>query len=143
MAEAKGFEPLIPFQVRQFSRLEPSTTRPRFLRFMINQRWQLLESRRSYPVTKHPPIPHTGFHMRSTHIAQACTSLLALTLLAAAKPPTHWQLGPFTRPTQAPVIPPDKSSPFHDPLRPTPVHWEALHTFNPAAIVRDGKIFVL
>jgi predicted GH43/DUF377 family glycosyl hydrolase len=86
--------------------------------------------------------------MRSPHIAQACTSLLALTLpaltlLAAAKPPTHWQLGPFTRPTQAPVIAPDKSSTFNDPLRPTPVHWEALHTFNPAAIVRDGKIFVL
>ena len=24
-----------------------------------------------------------------------------------------------------------------------PVQWEALHTFNPAAIVRDGKIYVL
>ena len=23
------------------------------------------------------------------------------------------------------------------------MHWEALHTFNPAAIVRDGKVFVL
>jgi predicted GH43/DUF377 family glycosyl hydrolase len=23
------------------------------------------------------------------------------------------------------------------------VHWEALHTFNPAAVVRDGKIYVL
>ena len=28
MAESEGFEPPIPFQVRQFSRLEPSTTRP-------------------------------------------------------------------------------------------------------------------
>ena len=24
-----------------------------------------------------------------------------------------------------------------------PVHWEALHTFNPAAMVRNGKIYVL
>ena len=24
-----------------------------------------------------------------------------------------------------------------------PVHWEALHTFNPAAIVRHGKVYVL
>jgi hypothetical protein len=28
MADGEGFEPPIPFQVRQFSRLEPSTTRP-------------------------------------------------------------------------------------------------------------------
>ena len=32
MAEEEGFEPPIPFQVRQFSRLEPSTTRPLFPR---------------------------------------------------------------------------------------------------------------
>src|SRR6266702_1958044 len=37
MAEEEGFEPPIPFQVRQFSRLEPSTTRPLFRTLMINQ----------------------------------------------------------------------------------------------------------
>ena len=36
MAEEEGFEPPIPFQVRQFSRLEPSTTRPLFRTTMIN-----------------------------------------------------------------------------------------------------------
>jgi predicted GH43/DUF377 family glycosyl hydrolase len=56
---------------------------------------------------------------------------------------TSWQLGPFTRPVAAPVITPDKSSLFDDPIRHVPVHWESLHTFNPAAIVRDGKVFVL
>lgn len=30
LEEAVGFEPTIPLQVCQFSRLEPSTTRPRF-----------------------------------------------------------------------------------------------------------------
>ena len=54
-----------------------------------------------------------------------------------------WQIGPFTRPVAAPVISPNKSSLFDDPIRHGPVHWESLHTFNPAAIVRDGKIFVL
>jgi predicted GH43/DUF377 family glycosyl hydrolase len=54
-----------------------------------------------------------------------------------------WTFGPFTRPVSAPVITPDKSALFDDPIRHAPVHWEALHTFNPAAIVRDGKIFVL
>jgi predicted GH43/DUF377 family glycosyl hydrolase len=54
-----------------------------------------------------------------------------------------WQIGPFTRPVAAPVISPNQSSLFDDPIRHGPVHWESLHTFNPAAIVRSGKIFVL
>jgi predicted GH43/DUF377 family glycosyl hydrolase len=41
------------------------------------------------------------------------------------------------------VITPDKSAVFQDPILGAPVHWEALHTFNPAAIVRDGKVYVL
>jgi hypothetical protein len=36
MAEEEGFEPPIPFRVRQFSRLEPSTTRPLFRSSIIN-----------------------------------------------------------------------------------------------------------
>ncbi|MBB5055502.1 putative GH43/DUF377 family glycosyl hydrolase [Granulicella aggregans] len=67
---------------------------------------------------------------------------LILTTSASSQSPL-WQLGPFTRPLSAPVISPDKSSTFHDPIRHEDVHWEALHTFNPAAIVRDGRIFVL
>ena len=42
-----------------------------------------------------------------------------------------------------PVISPNPASTFQDPILKAPVHWEALHTFNPAAIVRDGKVFVL
>jgi len=30
-----------------------------------------------------------------------------------------------------------------DPVLKSEVHWEALHTFNPAAVVRDGKVYVL
>jgi predicted GH43/DUF377 family glycosyl hydrolase len=71
----------------------------------------------------------------------AATVLLTLAMLGAAKP--RWQLGPFSRPVSAPVISPDKASLFRDPISKAEVHWEALHTFNPAAIVRDGKIYVL
>jgi predicted GH43/DUF377 family glycosyl hydrolase len=54
------------------------------------------------------------------------------------------QLGPFSRPASGnPVIAPRPSSTFTDPILNAPAHWEALHTFNPAAIVRDGKILVL
>ncbi len=41
------------------------------------------------------------------------------------------------------MITPNPASVFQDPIRKAPVHWEALHTFNPAAVVRDGKIDVL
>ena len=55
-----------------------------------------------------------------------------------------WQIGPFVRPASGnPVVVPRAESVFADPIAKAPVHWEALHTFNPAAIVRDGKIFVL
>ncbi len=56
----------------------------------------------------------------------------------------EWALGPFVRPASAkPVIEPNPASLFTCPIRQQPVKWEALHTFNPAAIVRDGKIYVL
>ncbi len=55
-----------------------------------------------------------------------------------------WVLGPFERPANSgPVIAPNPASIFQDPIRNEPVHWEALHAFNPAAIVRDGRIDVL
>jgi predicted GH43/DUF377 family glycosyl hydrolase len=51
--------------------------------------------------------------------------------------------GPWTRASNAPIITPERGSSFTDPISGKPVHWEALHTFNPAAIVRGGKIYVL
>jgi beta-1,2-mannosidase len=55
-----------------------------------------------------------------------------------------WEIGPFARPASGnPVIAPRAESSFIDPILKTPVHWEVLHTFNPAAIVRDGKVYVL
>lgn len=68
----------------------------------------------------------------------------AIAVLLAAVAPTDWMLGTFQRPEQAqPVIMPRPESTFACPLRHTDVHWEALHTFNPAAIVREGRIYVL
>jgi beta-1,2-mannosidase len=55
-----------------------------------------------------------------------------------------WQLGPFARPENAqPIITARPESTFTDPILGKPVHWEALHTFNPAAVVRDGKVVML
>ena len=63
---------------------------------------------------------------------------------AYAQKPVQWVIGPFTRPEKGnPVIAPKQESTFNDPILKTPVRWEALHTFNPAAIVRQGKVYLL
>src|ERR1035438_3459754 len=74
--------------------------------------------------------------------------LLASALVCAASLQAQitapWQIGPFSRPESGnPVIAPRPESTFTDPILKAPAHWEALHTFNPAAIVRDGKVIVL
>ena len=68
---------------------------------------------------------------------------LAATAKAQGISDSQWQIGPLVRPEGNPVIEPRPESTFEDPILRKPVHWEALHTFNPAAIVRNGKIFVL
>jgi beta-1,2-mannosidase len=82
--------------------------------------------------------------MRTDTLSVASVTVLAIALLASAKPTTDsWTIGPFTRPADTPVITPDKTTLFNDPVAKVPIRWQALHTFNPAAIVRDGKIAVL
>jgi predicted GH43/DUF377 family glycosyl hydrolase len=60
-----------------------------------------------------------------------------------ARHPAHWQLGPFARVGDTPVIRPDPKAVFDCPMRKRPVQWMAAHTFNPASVVRDGKMVVL
>ena len=76
------------------------------------------------------------------------SGLLAVPLLFAAGSFAQsfqpWVIGPFARPeTGNPVVTPNPDSTFTDPILKRPAHWEALHTFNPAAIVRNGKVYVL
>lgn len=55
-----------------------------------------------------------------------------------------WMFGPFTKPVASnPVLVPDASSTFLSPMNDSVVHWQEYATFNPAAVVRDGKVFVL
>lgn len=66
----------------------------------------------------------------------------------AVEPTTRpaWELGPFVRPSGDhinPIIRPDAATVFDCPMRGHPVHWEATHTFNPAAVVSGGKVALL
>lgn len=54
-----------------------------------------------------------------------------------------WAMGGFVRPDGVnPVIEP-KDTEFDCPMQKTKIKWEESDTFNPAAVVKDGKIYVL
>src|SRR5690606_35307176 len=55
-----------------------------------------------------------------------------------------WAFGPFVRPTGAnPIISPNPESTFFDPMSKRNVAWEASDVFNPGAVVKDNRIYVL
>jgi beta-1,2-mannosidase len=79
-------------------------------------------------------------------------SRLALLLVGAAAiaPLTghaqsrDWMFGPFSKPRGVnPIIAPDRATEFRSPVSDSVVRWQEYATFNPAAVVRDGKIVVL
>lgn len=82
---------------------------------------------------------------------QANIFLFAISILSAGQifgadvsADPSWQLGPFGRPEKAtPIISPDTNLVFECPMNQQPIKWAALHTFNPAAIVRGGEVCVL
>lgn len=53
-------------------------------------------------------------------------------------------LGPFRKPASVnPVLAPDARATFRSPVGDSVVRWEEFATFNPAAVVRGGKVYVL
>jgi predicted GH43/DUF377 family glycosyl hydrolase len=75
-------------------------------------------------------------------IAPTPTSLLAQAREQGVERP--WMLGPFEKPkTGNPILTPNKTASFHSPINDQVVHWEETATFNPAAVVRNGSVYVL
>ena len=69
--------------------------------------------------------------------------MMAAAIALGADAPVNWGLGHFVRPEGVnPAIAPRAESVFSCPMRKTQIHWEALHAFNPAAVVRNGKVYV-
>ena len=54
-----------------------------------------------------------------------------------------WMIGPFVKPSVNPIITPRSTSEFRSPTNDSTVRWEEYATFNPAAVVRHGKVYVL
>lgn len=71
--------------------------------------------------------------------------LIALVFPAIAQQQLpQWALGPFIRPAGAnPIIVPDTQTLFFDPMSRKNLAWEAGDVFNPAAVIRNNKIYVL
>ena len=56
----------------------------------------------------------------------------------------RWTLGPFVKPAGVnPIISPSGASTVRSPLNDSLVRWEEYATFNPAAVVRGGRVYVL
>lgn len=90
-------------------------------------------------------MKHINLVMRN---ACVITSLLALGSCAAQHGKVNsrpdWAMGGFERPTGInPVIEPDSTTLFYDPMSKKMVPWEDNDTFNPAAVVKGDSIYVL
>lgn len=54
---------------------------------------------------------------------------------------TAWEMGPFVK-QPAPVLAPTPASKFPCPVLGQEVRWEAQNVYNPAAVVREGKVYL-
>lgn len=77
---------------------------------------------------------------------------LLITFLGTVAPLTNvdsqldsiWQLGPFNRIDEVnPILTPSSKYQFYCPLQKKNVAWESDHIFNPAAVVRNGKVYLI
>jgi predicted GH43/DUF377 family glycosyl hydrolase len=65
------------------------------------------------------------------------------TAQANREPPTNWMLGPFVKADAVNPILGPQNTVFDDPMTGKALGWEQDNVFNPAAVVRGGKVCVL
>lgn len=56
--------------------------------------------------------------------------------------PTHfanWALGPFVKQGE-PILEPNRAATFRCSVLGRSIRWEAQNVYNPAAVVKDGKV---
>lgn len=68
---------------------------------------------------------------------------ILFSLTAQAQPDQSWQMRGFIKPAFNPIMQADSSYYFFDPLKKELVQWQKADVFNPAAIVRKGKVYIL
>jgi len=73
---------------------------------------------------------------------EAARAAAAARAKAAIAAPEGWEMGPFVKKPE-PVLRPTRESRFRCPILGKAVRWEEQNTYNPAAVVRNGKIHLL
>jgi beta-1,2-mannosidase len=66
--------------------------------------------------------------------------LLSLSASAQQQP---WQMTGFVKPVFNPIMQADSSFTFFCPVKKETVQWQKADVFNPAAVVRNGKVYIL
>jgi predicted GH43/DUF377 family glycosyl hydrolase len=73
--------------------------------------------------------------------------LIVVVLLAATfsfcQAQIRWDLGVFEKTKQNPILKADSTLSFFCPVKKELVHWQKADVFNPGAIVKDGKVYLL
>jgi predicted GH43/DUF377 family glycosyl hydrolase len=55
----------------------------------------------------------------------------------------NWPLNKFEKPIENPILKADSTFIFTDPIKKKIVRWQRADVFNPGAIVKDDKVFLL
>lgn len=81
------------------------------------------------------------------NVLMFCVSIILFSCNETEAPKTEkvksWQLGPFEKVDSVnPILVPGTHS-FNDPIHGKSVGWEAKFVYNPAAVVKDGKIYMI
>jgi predicted GH43/DUF377 family glycosyl hydrolase len=73
------------------------------------------------------------------------TQLILLAILQAVtlKAQVPWNPGTFVKTELNPILGPDSAYRFFCPVQQRDVQWQKADLFNPAAVVRDGKVYML
>ena len=69
--------------------------------------------------------------------------LLFQVVIVQAQTDQSWQMSGFVKPAFNPIMQADSTVSFFDPVKKEMVQWQKADVFNPAAIVRNGKVYVL
>jgi beta-1,2-mannosidase len=69
--------------------------------------------------------------------------LACLFICTTATAQLRWNEGPFTKVPENPVMGADSSYSFFCPVQQRNVKWQRADVFNPAAIIKDGKVHLL
>lgn len=80
---------------------------------------------------------------RYTNIYGVALAFVFLPFSEAGAQKINLDITRFEKPKENPVLRADSTLVFVDPIKNETVRWQKADVFNPAAIVKDGKIFVL